>query len=486
MRNNFNLRSGKIRAKRAVALIAAAALLSSCGAGAGDSSQASETVPASTETTPAVTSAAETTPKAVEAQAPITGETTAATKKPTEKLKLDTRKDVEIFSKLTIGDLVSSSNAMVTNADASLDTNSLGEHEVSLILELDGDVQQKIVKYNVVDSEKPVLFNFGNNVLQRGNVFDIEDYISYGDNCDRAPTAAYESDLDPYTEGDYEVKATVTDSSGNTAELNFTINVTDNIPVPSVDAGTEMDFSQLKAAFGDKGKCGIDVSEWQKEIDYASVHSAGCDFAIIRAGYRGDNGIVEDEFFTRNVEGARSAGLSVGIYFYSKAMTVEQAREEAKWVIDKLGGKTTELPIAFDWENFEKFQQYGINLNDLNRVYAAFADELSKSGYDCMLYGSSNFLTSFWSSGENAPAKNAKRWEANYLDPTKYEGSSYIWQCSGSGKLNGIEGSVDLNVWFESNVPAADIPNVAPPTPDTADGSDESKAATTDPTDQGQ
>ena len=192
---------------RAVAFIAASALLSSCGNTAAPSQ--TETTTAAT-TTAVETAAAETVtePSAVEAEAPVVGETTAELRK-TEKVKLETKPEVEVFSRMTVGDLVSASNAMITNADAALDTAALGEHEVNIIYDQNGEIGQQTVKYNVADTSAPVLFNFGGNTLVRGSAFELDDLISYADNYDRAPTASYTGDLDPYTTGDYEIKVTV-------------------------------------------------------------------------------------------------------------------------------------------------------------------------------------------------------------------------------------------------------------------------------------
>ncbi|MCR5141957.1 MAG: glycoside hydrolase [Ruminococcus sp.] len=446
---------------RAVAFIAASALLSSCGNTAAPSQ--TETTTAAT-TTAVETAATETVtePSAVEAEAPVVGVTTAETKK-TEKVKLETKSEVEIFSRMTVGDLVSASNAMITNADAALDTAALGEHEVNIIYDQNGEIGQQTVKYNVADTSAPVLFNFGGNTLVRGSAFELDDLISYADNYDRAPTASYTGDLDPYTTGDYEIKVTVTDSSGNSTDLTIPIKVTESAGEQVIDAGTEMDFSTLSNYTSGNPLKGIDVSEWQKEIDFATVKGAGCEFCIMRAGYRSKDGIVEDEFFARNLESSKAAGLLRGVYFYSTATTVDEAREEAAWLAGKLNGEALDMPIAFDWENFVSFQQYGINLNDLNRIYDTFASELQKSGYNVMLYGSSNFLDTFWNCGENSPARTAKCWVANY--DLSFEGISYIWQCSGSGKLSGVPGSVDLDLWYQNATAPADIPNEAPPAP---------------------
>jgi copper chaperone CopZ len=125
-----------------------------------------------------------------------------------------------------------------------------------------------------------------------------------------------------------------------------------------------------------------DVSD--KEIIKA-VKKAGCEFVIIRIGYTSEKGVTIDKKFSRNLQGARAAGLKTGIYLYSTDNTEEQVRNSAKWIKETLKGANLDLPVAFDWEDFSNFQDYGISLYEINRLYDVFADELSQDGYGCML-----------------------------------------------------------------------------------------------------
>lgn len=100
---------------------------------------------------------------------------------------------------------------------------------------------------------------------------------------------------------------------------------------------------------------GIDVSTFQQEIDWQAVADSGIDFAFIRAGYRGygKGGIVEDDRFRQNAAGARAAGLRVGLYFFSQAITPEEAAEEAQWLVDAAQDFKIDMPLVFDWENID-------------------------------------------------------------------------------------------------------------------------------------
>ena len=99
---------------------------------------------------------------------------------------------------------------------------------------------------------------------------------------------------------------------------------------------------------------GIDVSEYQKWIDWDSVKASGIEFAMIRVGYRGwgSGTIIEDKYFERNIREAKRVGLKVGVYFYSGAINTSEAIEEAQFVLNKIRNYSLDYPIAFDFEDF--------------------------------------------------------------------------------------------------------------------------------------
>ena len=123
--------------------------------------------------------------------------------------------------------------------------------------------------------------------------------------------------------------------------------------------------------------------------------------------------------------------------------TEEKARASADWIITKLAGDKPELPIAFDWEDFGRFQSYKMNFAILNNMYNAFESELTDAGYECMLYSSKNFLEKVWEDTDKRPV-----WLAHYTDKTDYKGPYRIWQASSTGRIDGIEGDVDMDVMY--------------------------------------
>lgn len=352
---------------------------------------------------------------------------------------------IEVYDTITVADFIIESEAEIVNGDDLLDTSRTGEVEIS-VLYLQGDVVlEKKMSCMVEDTETPLILNTGWNPYHKtGTAFDLNDYVGFADNYDRSPVLTYEGSVDPDIAGDYPITATVTDSSGNQTSWDMCIYVVDELPNPP-DTNERIDFGDFMAAYAGEGRqFGIDVSTWQGDIDFNAVKEAGCSFVMIRIGYYYDDIVMDDHFYD-NIQGAKAAGLDIGVYFYTTDNSVDDIREHARWIAETLGGETTDLPIAFDWEEFTNFQQYGMNIRDLNQLYLAFSDEMGNYGYETMLYSSKNFLNNFWSSD----IKNSSPvWLAHYVDETDYEGDFYIWQQSSCGRIPGIYGDVDMNIMY--------------------------------------
>ena len=197
-------------------------------------------------------------------------------------------------------------------------------------------------------------------------------------------------------------------------------------------------YSKYKA---DNTELGIDVSEWQGDIDYEAVREAGATFVMMRIGVKLDSGEdpTLDKKFLDNIKNAKEAGLKVGVYLYSKAKSLEEAIDEANWVLDTLDGETLDLPIVFDWEIWSNWNSYHLSFHDLNEMPKAFIKTVEEEGYEGMLYGSKFYLENFW----DGTYDNV--WLAHYASSTDYEGYM-MWQFSNIGRIDGIYGDVDLNV----------------------------------------
>lgn len=362
----------------------------------------------------------------------------------TEPVKLSGSKTVPVYEELTINEFLTEANIVVLNGSDPLDTSETGEKSVTVKYSAGGKEQKKTLTYVVEDTEAPIILNSGWNPYHRvGEDFDLNDYVGFADNYDSAPVLTYDGYIDPGTIGDYPLTAHVSDSSGNISDWDLTISVVSSVPSPPDDR-ERMDFSDFAYIYGALGRPGIDVSTWQGNIDWSAVRDAGCEFAIIRMGYSYDS-IVMDDCFYANIEGARAAGIDLSVYFYTTANSEDEIREQAKWIADNLNGAELDLPVGFDWEEFGSFQKYGMNIKQINDLYAVFNDEMTKYGYDTMLYSSKNFLNNIW----NDHSKSISPvWLAHYVEDTDYEGDYFIWQQSSCGRIPGIYGDVDMNIIY--------------------------------------
>ena len=202
-------------------------------------------------------------------------------------------------------------------------------------------------------------------------------------------------------------------------------------------------------------EAGVDVSEHDGPIDWAAVKAGGADFAMVRVGYRGygSGEIVRDTYFEANTRGAAEAGLKVGVYFFSQAVTAEEAREEARFVLDEIArtGVQPTYPAVFDQEPITNDSARTDSLTDeqLTSNALAFCKEIEGAGYQPMIYGNQHDLARLDLSGELG---NYDIWYAEYgVDEPTGQVDFTIWQHTASGTAGGIpttEGQIDMNIRF--------------------------------------
>ena len=194
---------------------------------------------------------------------------------------------------------------------------------------------------------------------------------------------------------------------------------------------------------------GIDVSEFQGEIDWEQVKQAGIDFAFIRVGYRtyGDGEVRYDSAFQQNLEGAIEAGIKVGVYFYSQATSADEAIEEADAVIDALADYDITYPVVYDWElvYHDNARTDDVSVEALADCCVSFCERVKDSGYTPMIYQNTGTATHKL---DLPRIKDYDFWLAEYNDKPSYYYEFKIWQYSNTGRIPGIEGDVDLNICF--------------------------------------
>lgn len=309
-----------------------------------------------------------------------------------------------------------------------------------------GNVSEASFEAVVKDEEPPVVFRTGNNTrILKGEDFVLSDIISYGDNADPAPSLSVTGEVDTSQTGSYPIHAVLTDFFGNVKEWDLTVEVVDEIPKTESEHHS-YPFSELRKEFAGEGRrFGIDVSFWQGDIDFEAVKEAGCEFVILRIGYSHNGELKTDEQFHAYLEGAKNAGLPIGIYLFVYDNTEEELRSSLDQMFAELGDTRLDLPVAFDWENFSNYQDYEISFQQLNHLYDIFETEVQQHGYESMLYGSKTYLESVWTHTDTRPV-----WLAQYYNRVTYESPYMIWQCSGSGRIDGISGDVDLDILYGS------------------------------------
>ncbi|MDD6988334.1 glycoside hydrolase family 25 protein [Ruminococcus sp.] len=227
----------------------------------------------------------------------------------------------------------------------------------------------------------------------------------------------------------------------------------DGVPVNKLDNNGFTADSNLKY-YSENGKSasteGIDVSSYSGDIDWKKVKESGIDFAMIRVGGRGygENGeMYTDERALEYINGAKAEGIKVGAYFFSQAISTEEAIEEADYVKTVLGDIKLDYPVAYDWEIIKNddARTDNVSANQATECARAFCDRVKELGYTPILYSPSRELYFKYDLSRLA---DIDIWYCEYANvPTFYYEFS-MWQYSATGTIDGIEGAVDLNVCF--------------------------------------
>lgn len=212
--------------------------------------------------------------------------------------------------------------------------------------------------------------------------------------------------------------------------------------------GTRYEFNEsgvlLSGAVGVKG---IDVSLYQKNIDWEQVAASGISFAIIRCGFRGLNTgrLVEDAYFRRNIEGAKAAGLRVGVYFFTQALNKTEAQEEAAMVARLCSNYSLDLPVFVDSENAVGGRANGLDKDTRTELIHIFCTDITAAGYQAGVYASKS---RYYHELNTAELEQYVIWVAQYNNVCDYTGKKDYWQYSSKEHVNGIEGNVDMDIVY--------------------------------------
>jgi GH25 family lysozyme M1 (1,4-beta-N-acetylmuramidase) len=179
-------------------------------------------------------------------------------------------------------------------------------------------------------------------------------------------------------------------------------------------------------------------------VDFEKLKNAGVEFVMIRVG--GTLGTNKEFFvdskFVRNITEANKYNIPVGIYYFSYSMTKENAIKEANWVLTQIKDYKIDLPVVFDWEDWADYNTYNLSFYHLTEMANAFLDTVKEAGYEGMLYSSRNYLQKIWM---ETPYPI---WLAVYNEKTNYDGKYTMWQLCDTGRVDGIDGPVDIDVMY--------------------------------------
>ena len=370
-------------------------------------------------------------------------------------IKVELKDDLNIpfNTKIKASELITSINGEIIK-DVDIDTLTIGKKEVEItyINEEELTLPYKF-EVNVVDIKTPVIWLGTSYTVNVNYPYEqLMEEIMCGDDYDPTPKCELIGDYNLNKVGNYKLKFSATDSSGNNTTRDFTLIVRE----PPKGGGssyqpakyTELDY--ILSLFPDKSKIklGIDISAWQGDVDFQAIKDAGIEFVFLRVGSNKDNDTVKmpdnflDSKFQRNIEGFNNVGIPVGIYFFSYAGNEETAIRDAEWVLEQIKDYKVDLPIAYDWENWGRgFNQYHKSMYEITHVGEIFLDKITEAGYKGILYGSINALRNFWQ------PMDYPIWVAHYTDEADYSQYDY-WQIASNGRVPGVKGYCDVDIMY--------------------------------------
>ena len=194
---------------------------------------------------------------------------------------------------------------------------------------------------------------------------------------------------------------------------------------------------------------GVDVSKWQGYVDWDKVKADGYDFAFMRLGYRGyEEGLLHvDNTFHQNMQNANAADMDIGVYFFSQALSEEEAIEEANFVLEALVDYDLDLPVVYDPEfvDNDNARTNGLSGEQITKNTVAFCDTIKAAGYTPMVYANMYWQANLLDMSE---LSDYLFWTADYTNHPQTPYDFSFWQYTDRGKVNGIKGNADLNIQF--------------------------------------
>ncbi len=330
--------------------------------------------------------------------------------------------------------------------DHKVDTSHVGTKKLKIIYKNKyGFYKIKEFNLEIKDITKPTILVNNDYTVEVGYEKKLEDVILCADDYDDNVKCEINGSYNLDEEGIYPLSITAKDKSNNTTTKNFNLNVVKPTIQKEENNLEFISYQDIYKKYKNNNTLiGIDISKWQEEVDFKKLKDNNVEFVILKLGGQSDkNKKTElDPYFKKNIENAKKNNLKVGVYFYSHAKNTKEAKEQAKFVLDNIKDYNLDLPITFDWENWQNFNSYNISLNTLNNIARTFLNEINNNGHESNLYSSEYYLENVWF---NKDYKNI--WLANY-GKIKYQGKYDIWQLCSDGKVEGINTYVDIDILY--------------------------------------
>ena len=221
------------------------------------------------------------------------------------------------------------------------------------------------------------------------------------------------------------------------------------LPPPEASPYTFTDFQyngRYLTCLATETLLGLDVSAHQEEIDWQAVAAAGFEFVMIRVGYRGyETGLLQaDAYAQANYAGAKAAGLKVGAYMFSQAISRKEAMEEARFALEQIRGWELDLPLVYDWERVKAGTRTdGVDARTVTDCALGFCALVEAVGKESMVYFNPHHGKNYFYLHE---LEEYPFWLAYYTDKMDYPYKFEMWQYTDSGNVPGIEGGADINI----------------------------------------
>ncbi len=356
------------------------------------------------------------------------------------------KKVIEVYDDIKLNDIIDIKNKdiKVEDLDSKVDTDKLGNKEIKIYYTNSDKKYVYKDSIEIKDTTPPLVFSGTLKTIPLNYDKDLCNLISYGDNYTGDIDCKIESDYDLSKLGSYKLIYTLKDSSNNIKIVNVTLNVVSKVDNSSTRRNTVYFKDIYQEHKKDNTEIGLDISRWQEDIDFKKVKEAGASFVLMRLGVQSTNRELSvDTYYKENIKKAKVAGLKVGVYLYSIATSKKEAISQADFVLDTLDGEKLDLPIVFDWESWENWNSFKISFHDINEIAKSFIERVNEKGYQGMLYSSKFYLETIWS------LKDYPVWLAHYTTKTDYQGDYQIWQLCNTGRIDGVNGDVDIDILYK-------------------------------------